>query len=647
MSSWTDLVLAHEGPSDTKDPKIAALRLKFNAFKSLEGEKVNETQTRLKCLLNNLENNGVSIPQAEVNSTFVNNLPRKWLSMNQTQRANKSIKNDTLAALYGKYNYEEGLIEHMMRSQCPLKMKGVTKVKEFMAIAEKEPSVGKNDARSGQWVEITMKKDYLKSTIELHSRPRDHFPSASAYISTTIKAPKKRTQTASPSVLDPIPKKKAGPSTEQLLLTLMEERSVWYLDNGCSRHMTGVKQYLHRYSKESGPKVVFGDNSSGDTKGVLYSTKTVNLCLLLPEEEMSTLLTCHPTMMKARLVSLPKHPTVSTDSGIRDYPTSTSKTSTNLQGKTLKMENLNEVRVKELRSDNGTEFRNYKLEEFCDEKGISQNFSSPCIPEQNGVAERMNITLIEAVRTMLNSDEINFSENRSFLDDEFIVPRNNVSQCSRSDSYFPYVLAYDPLSTNITIPDPITPSDPTSTGLITFSEPITIPNESHITADDYPILNEHDDSESVEDLGDAKNQVSIIREPISEAETSKINVYHQLKCSLIEALEEEGWIITMQEELNQFERNKVWTLVPIPHGKTIIGTKWIWKNKMDEHGVVVKNKISEEVYVQQPPGFERSEFPNHVCKLDKALNGLKQAPRACYETLSKFLLQHKFVREYR
>ncbi|GJW95025.1 retrovirus-related pol polyprotein from transposon TNT 1-94, partial [Tanacetum coccineum] len=65
-----------------------------------------------------------------------------------------------------------------------------------------------------------------------------------------------------------------------------------------------------------------------------------------------------------------------------------------------KMENLNEVRVNELRSDNGTEFRNYKMEEFFDEKGISQNFSSPCTPEQNGVAERRNRTLIEAARTI-------------------------------------------------------------------------------------------------------------------------------------------------------------------------------------------------------------------------------------------------------
>ncbi|GJR12227.1 retrovirus-related pol polyprotein from transposon TNT 1-94 [Tanacetum coccineum] len=66
--------------------------------------------------------------------------------------------------------------------------------------------------------------------------------------------------------------------------------------------------------------------------------------------------------------------------------------------------------------------------------------------------------------------------------------------------------------------------------------------------------------------------------------------------------------------------------------------------QMDVKSAFLNGKISEEVYVQQPYGFESSEFPNHVCKLDKALYGLKQAPRAWYETLSKFLIQHTFVR---
>ncbi|GJY08276.1 retrovirus-related pol polyprotein from transposon TNT 1-94 [Tanacetum coccineum] len=66
-----------------------------------------------------------------------------------------------------------------------------------------------------------------------------------------------------------------------------------------------------------------------------------------------------------------------------------------------RVENQNDIKVKQLRTNNGTEFRNSILVNFCDEKGISQNFSSPYTPEQNGVAERKNRTLIEAARTML------------------------------------------------------------------------------------------------------------------------------------------------------------------------------------------------------------------------------------------------------
>nr|GEU71947.1 retrovirus-related Pol polyprotein from transposon TNT 1-94 [Tanacetum cinerariifolium] len=66
------------------------------------------------------------------------------------------------------------------------------------------------------------------------------------------------------------------------------------------------------------------------------------------------------------------------------------------------VDNQINVKVKQIKTDNGTEFRNHELEIFCNEKGISQNFSSPYTLEQNGVAERKNKTLIEAARTMLN-----------------------------------------------------------------------------------------------------------------------------------------------------------------------------------------------------------------------------------------------------
>nr|GEV53216.1 retrovirus-related Pol polyprotein from transposon TNT 1-94 [Tanacetum cinerariifolium] len=59
--------------------------------------------------------------------------------------------------------------------------------------------------------------------------------------------------------------------------------------------------------------------------------------------------------------------------------------------------------------------------------------------------------------------------------------------------------------------------------------------------------------------------------------------------------------------------------------------------QMDVKSAFLNGKLKEEVYVKQPLGFESNEFPNHVCKLDKALYGIKQAPRAWYETLSTFL----------
>jgi len=167
-----------------------------------------------------------------------------------------------------------------------------------------------------------------------------------------------------------------------------------------------------------------------------------------------------------------------------------------------------------------------------------------------------------------------------------------------------------------------------------------------------------------------------------------------------EALSDEGWILAMQEELNQFQRNDVWDLVPKPLQKNIIGTKWVFRNKLNEQGEVTRNKarlvaqgysqqegidytetfapvarleairlllsyainhgiilyqmdvksaflngvIEEEVFVKQPPGFEDLKHPDHVFKLKKSLYGLKQAPRAWYDRLSNFLIKNDFKR---
>jgi len=57
-----------------------------------------------------------------------------------------------------------------------------------------------------------------------------------------------------------------------------------------------------------------------------------------------------------------------------------------------------------------------------------------------------------------------------------------------------------------------------------------------------------------------------------------------------ETLKDESWIAVMQEELNQFTRNEVWTLVPQSDSMNVIGTKWVFRNKLDEAGVITRNK---------------------------------------------------------
>ncbi|GKB17825.1 retrovirus-related pol polyprotein from transposon TNT 1-94 [Tanacetum coccineum] len=165
-----------------------------------------------------------------------------------------------------------------------------------------------------------------------------------------------------------------------------------------------------------------------------------------------------------------------------------------------------------------------------------------------------------------------------------------------------------------------------------------------------------------------------------------------------EALKDESWVVAMQEELNKFVANYVWELVPSPRSQSVIGTKWVFRNKLDENGIVSRNKarlvaqgynqqegidydetyapvarlesirillaiacandfklyqmdvksaflngfINEEVYVAQPPGFIDFQKPNYVYKLKKALYALKQAHKAWYDRLKAFLIKHEY-----
>nr|GEV31915.1 retrovirus-related Pol polyprotein from transposon TNT 1-94 [Tanacetum cinerariifolium] len=84
-----------------------------------------------------------------------------------------------------------------------------------------------------------------------------------------------------------------------------------------------------------------------------------------------------------------------------------------------------------------------------------------------------------------------------------------------------------------------------------------------------------------------------------------------------EAIKDESWTMAMQEELDQFVCNDVWDLVPYPEGHTIIGTKWVFRNKLDENGVVSRNKagLLAQGYNQQE-GIDYDETYDPVARIE-------------------------------
>nr|GEU34994.1 retrovirus-related Pol polyprotein from transposon TNT 1-94 [Tanacetum cinerariifolium] len=296
------------------------------------------------------------------------------------------------------------------------------------------------------------------------------------------------------------------------------------------------------------------------------------------------------------------------------------------------MENLNEVRVKELRSDNGREFRNHKLDHLgkFDEKDDGGFFLGYSL-----MAKAFRVFNIKR-QDMEETVHVTFSK-----DDEAIAQ-------SRTESDSP------------TLQDSVSSKD-------TPEFTIAVNHSTH---------SKFDHPESPNNLEPAEIQDSVTNELIND-----IIIYHQMKIStyllflktnghekstlnLLTSLEnlwlvspevgsETQKLLQLMNEYNQQEGiNYEKTFAPVVRLEAIriflayAAYMGFMVYQMDVKIAFLNGKILEEVYVYQLPGFESSEFSKHVCKLDKALYGLKQALRAWYETLSIFLIQHKFVRDY-
>lgn len=437
--------------------------------------------------------------------------------------------------------------------------------------------------------------------------------------------------------------------------------------------------------------------------------------------------------------------------------------------------------VKCLRTDRGGEFNSNEFKDFCEQNGIKRKLTVAYTPQQNGVAERKNRTVMNMVRSMLFDKKIPktfwpeavkwaiYVLNRCpTLVVKDITPEEAWSGVKPSVEHFrvfgclahvhvPDVRRtkldsksitcvqlgiseeskgyrlYDPVSKKIVVSkDVIFEEEKQWDWDVSYEEQILVDlewgDDDAMNEDEGVSANKNGDIVD-RDVGETNDEG--LREdedgsPVSNDETSEVekrirqpamwmsdyvsgeglsedeaNMALMVSTDPLyfeEAVKSANWRLAMDCEIKSIEKNKTWILTELPAGAKIIGVKWVYKTKYNEHGEIDKYKarlvakrysqkhevdytkvfapvarmdtvrmiialaaqkdwkifqldiksaflhgeLSEDVYVEQPRGYEKKGSEHLVYKLHKALYGLKQAPRAWFSRIEAHFIGEGF-----
>ncbi|GJS48101.1 putative ribonuclease H-like domain-containing protein [Tanacetum coccineum] len=172
---------------------------------------------------------------------------------------------------------------------------------------------------------------------------------------------------------------------------------------GCQGHMSGNIAHLSDFKEFDGGYVTFGGGANGGRitgKGTIKTDKLDFEDVYFVKELKFNLFSVSQMCDKKNYVLFTDSECLVLSPNFKLPDESQDETSEILKNFIKEIENLVDKKVKIIRSDNGTEFKNHVMDEFCREKGIKREYSVARTPQQNGVAERKNRTLIEAARTM-------------------------------------------------------------------------------------------------------------------------------------------------------------------------------------------------------------------------------------------------------
>ncbi|GJU21821.1 retrovirus-related pol polyprotein from transposon TNT 1-94, partial [Tanacetum coccineum] len=371
----------------------------------------------------------------------------------------------------------------------------MTQVKVLMALADDELAVGKNHACNGEWIDITMRKRHI---------------------------------------MEPI----------------------GYLNSGCSKSMTCVKSYMHKYVEQPGPK--FDDKQgtifNANKEIVLISSRRNDVYVL----DMSSLTLNGASERKNRTLIEAARTMLNSSVLAKQFWTEAVRIACYTQNRSI---------------------------------FIKRHDKTPYQIFRERIPDISYFHVMEAIRfTNTSVDEIGIDDSFRYPPDEFIQEDNPSRQYQANLDFSYYIISHGCLLTELIID--------------THVLEVTTPNEQNIphTEDvkgppnlintkgnqEQEVQNELINSEPTEEASGNNTETSIpITDPlVYEAPQSQI-IHHAST----------RWVDAMQEELNQFYRNKVWTLVPLPYGKIAIGYKWVFRNKKGELGTVVRNKARLEFLI--------------------------------------------------
>nr|GEW58972.1 hypothetical protein [Tanacetum cinerariifolium] len=427
---------------------------------------------------------------------------------------------------------------------------------------------------------------------------------------------------------------------------------LWIIDSGCSKHMTGNRALLTNFVEKFLGAVRFGNNdfaviaSYGDVVIGFMTIKKVYYVEGLPKMKFEKDHLCsaceqrqiHRKHHKSKTAFASNKPLyllhmdlcgsmhVQSINGKRyvlvvvdDYSRYTWIFFLHLKDEAseviisfIKKTQVNlQLQVQRVRTDNGTEFKNKTLAKFFDEVGITQQFSAARTPQQNGVMERRNRTLVEAARTMLT-----FANLPLFLWDSLCYLLNDYEDVGK-------------LKANGDIRVFVGYSKEYAAFRIYKKRTRKIHESVNVNFDEISEM--------------ASKQFSL------EPGLSKLNKTGKSSNRSVSKVDEAS--NNDLEDLFQYFYDEYFDSSKIMKSSTTnIETPIIEEVfhedftvfQMDVKTAFLNGILKEEVYVGQPLGFISKQYPYHVYALDKALYGLKQAPRAWYDVLSQFLIESGF-----